>query len=242
MVKQICLLNKAEAIKCGDKRMRDDCDDFLALFHSSWADTVASSTLRMQKKEKINKAITLPYTDDLLKLTKFLNSEITKETNLMTSYQKLQKLVLTSLVLYNKRRPAEVADIMKSDYVLSLDSQEDRSEILESLSLEDRAAASRYGISYSTSKILLYLYVCLTGYTCSPALLLQLVVTKCHQISFTIIFVVVARMHAMEVKGKSTRSIRPVPVLIERVVKAAIDKLLVSRPAYSPKSDYLFAR
>lgn len=46
----------------------------------------------------------------------------------------------------------------------------------------------------------------------------------------------------MEVKGKSTRGIRPVPVLIELVVKSAIDKLLVSRPPTSPESDYLFAR
>lgn len=123
--------------------MRNDCDDFLALFHSNWSDTVASSTLRMQKREKINKAIKLPYTDDLLKLTDFINSEICQEMKVLTSYNRLQKLVLTALVLYNKRRPSEVADIKKSDYILSLSNQEDRAEIIQSLSMEERATASR---------------------------------------------------------------------------------------------------
>lgn len=49
-------------------------------------------------------------------------------------------------------------------------------------------------------------------------------------------------MHALEVKGKSTRGIRGVFVLIDNKWKAAIDRLIGNRPDSYMKTDYLFAR
>lgn len=49
-------------------------------------------------------------------------------------------------------------------------------------------------------------------------------------------------MHALEVKGKSTRGIRGVFVLIDKDQMLAIEKMIDSRPATSPLSDYMFAR
>lgn len=51
-----------------------------------------------------------------------------------------------------------------------------------------------------------------------------------------------SRMHAVRVKGKSTRGIRGVYVLIDEEVKEALNRLIHSRPNTSPASDYLFAR
>lgn len=49
-------------------------------------------------------------------------------------------------------------------------------------------------------------------------------------------------MHALEVKGKSTRGIRSVFVLIDQQIVAALDVLIKSRPASAPNSDYIFSR
>lgn len=49
-------------------------------------------------------------------------------------------------------------------------------------------------------------------------------------------------MHALEVKGKSTRGIRKVFVLIGIQEKAALERLITLRPSTSPSSKYVFAR
>lgn len=142
-VKQICLLNISEGIKSGNKVMRKRSEDFLKLYDSSWCTTVASSTARMQQKEKLNKSVKLPTTADLIKITEFVRSQIEGELARDADYVRLQKLVLASLLLFNKRRPAEVADIKVSDYRLSFDNQEDRAEIMSSLTAEEEIMASR---------------------------------------------------------------------------------------------------
>lgn len=139
-IKQICLLNIAESIKQQDKESEKLSEKFLKLFNSSWSTTVASSTARLLQKQKLNKAALLPDTNDLMKITKFVNKKI---NDAKTEYTMLQKFLLTAVILFNKRRPAEVAEIKISDYQLSLECQEDRDEILNSLPAEKRIVASR---------------------------------------------------------------------------------------------------
>lgn len=140
-IKQICLLNIAQSIKTGNKDAEKQSEKFLKLYHSSWSTTVAASTARLQQINKLNKAIQLPDTNDLVKLTKFIDRRITDPA---TDYAMLQKLLMTAIILYNKRRPAEVAEIRISDYQLSLHNQENRDEILNSLPAEERVVASRF--------------------------------------------------------------------------------------------------
>lgn len=139
-IKQICLLNIAESIKSNNKQFEKQSEKFLKLFNSSWSNTVASSTARLQQKNKLNKTLLLPETSDLQKLTTFINKALMSNS---TEYTMLQKLIMTALILYNKRRPAEVAEIKISDYLLSLENQEDRSEVIDSLSPEEKVVASR---------------------------------------------------------------------------------------------------
>ena len=49
-------------------------------------------------------------------------------------------------------------------------------------------------------------------------------------------------MHALRVKGKSTRGIRGVYVLIDESLKQRIQQIIDTRPEKSPRSDYIFAR
>lgn len=191
-IKQIARMNTADAIKVEDDARQNQSEKFLLLYNSSWSAAVAASTLRMQKKGKLNKPQLLPLTTDLVELTNYLKNQLLQQIA-CPNYCRLQKLILTYLILFNKRRPAEVADMTVGDYKVAMESQdEDREEIMASMSLEERATAER--------------------------------------------------MTAVEVKGKSTRGLRAVFVLIDNDVQKAIDTLIPLRPAKSPYSEHLFAR
>lgn len=145
-IRKICRLNLAEAIKSGDAQKKSNSQDFLDLFDSSWSETVASATVRMQQKGAIGKIVSLPEVTDLQRLTKFMGDEIElimNEDKVENHYVRLQKLVLATLILFNKRRPAEVANLTVEDFWRSFDNQEDRKEIIDSLSPEEKAVANR---------------------------------------------------------------------------------------------------
>lgn len=138
-IKKLCLIKQAEGIKANDSSKRNDAKDFLDVYNSSWNDTVASSTLRMQKTSKINRVVALPTTDDLGKLRKFIDHGIATEED----YIKLQKLVISSLILFNKRRPMEVTDIFLSDYRMCCANSKEPDEVMAYLPPEEKVLAQR---------------------------------------------------------------------------------------------------
>lgn len=147
MLKKMCLLNIGESIKQGNQDMRKAGEDFLTLYNGSWSEEVVASTLRMQKLHKLNKTLELPLTADIVRFTEFLRQEIEHEMINSSSYSRLSKLVLASLLVYNKRRPAEIADIKVSDYQLAVSSEEQcPEEVMSSLTIEERVLANRYDL------------------------------------------------------------------------------------------------
>lgn len=138
-IRKLCLLNISDAIKHGDKARREYSKDFLDLYNAEWTETVSSSTIRMQQDAKVNRKVLLPLAADLDKLTKYIEKEMQHKQ----VFTRLQKLVMTWLILFNKRRPAEVAGLLIDEYRLSFDNEEDREEILHSLTAEERAVAAR---------------------------------------------------------------------------------------------------
>ena len=145
-IKKLCLLNIAEAIKSKNPVMKSRTQEFFDLYNGMWSETVSSSTVRMQQKAKLNQVVLLPELPDLKCLTAFVDEEIRKEMAAETiDYTRLLKLLLATLVLFNKRRPAEVANLTEDEYKLSFHNQEDRDEIIATLSPEEKAVSGRYG-------------------------------------------------------------------------------------------------
>lgn len=139
-VKQLCIMNISMCIRKDNFDLQKLSKNFLNEYNSSWG-AIASSTTRMQRKSKINRKEDLPTMDDLKKLYNYLQEEIEKSAE---SYTNLQKVVLAYLILFNKRRPAEVANVTISDFRISLEMQEDREEIFAGLSPVERSMAQRY--------------------------------------------------------------------------------------------------
>lgn len=145
-IKKACYLKLAEGIKSQHEDLKLESKEFLELFASSWSEMISSSTLRMQQLDKINTSVQLPIVEDLDKLVKYLESAITSAIDDAASldYTHLQKLVICSLILFNKRRPAEVTDITTANYRTSFHNQDDRDEIIATLTPEEKALAGRY--------------------------------------------------------------------------------------------------
>ena len=98
----------------------------------------------MQRRARINKAAELPTTGDLQKISTFVKKEITAETsNKSTDYCLLQKLLMTSLIIFNKRRPAEVGKIKVGEFRIAINREEDQEEVLQCLTPEEKAVAGR---------------------------------------------------------------------------------------------------
>ena len=126
--------------------MKEVAQNFLDLYTSSWTELVMSSTLRMQQKEKLEKVVLLPTSDDLTKLSKFIDAEIEQETvqGVPSNYIRLQKLVMAALLLFNKRRADEVATMTIGEFRLGQLSKEDKSDILQHLPVDEKTISSRY--------------------------------------------------------------------------------------------------
>lgn len=138
-VKKLCLLNISKSIKSGNTERCDQTKNFLELFNAEWGDTVVAGAIRSLQQKRLNKQFLLPTERDLKTVTKYLEDQIQQEGD----YTRLQKLIMTSLILFNKRRPAEVANLKVADYRLSFDNGEDREEILRRLSPEEQLVSKR---------------------------------------------------------------------------------------------------
>ncbi|XP_067947184.1 uncharacterized protein [Watersipora subatra] len=143
-VKQLCHLRIAVAVKASDTDGERSGEQFLKLCMASWTTNVVSAICKRQRLAKLNQVINLPLTADLLKLTKFIDREVSEQLASLTNRVWLVKLVISALILFNKRRPMEVQDLKVADYRLSLAAdQEQREEITNNLSVEEKLVASR---------------------------------------------------------------------------------------------------
>ena len=109
-VKQVNLLKIAEAIKQSKNKALADAENFARSYEASWCNTVASATSRTQRLRKMQKSIELPTAGDITLLSSFIQKE-TKEATHNADLERLVKLVLSGLLLFNKRRPMEVDEI-----------------------------------------------------------------------------------------------------------------------------------
>ena len=95
--------------------MLDDGEKFARLCEGYWCQTVASATNRTQRLRKLQKTTELPAADDITKLTRFIHEE-TWEAVHNGAVERLKKLILAGLILFNKRRPMEVEELKYVDF------------------------------------------------------------------------------------------------------------------------------
>lgn len=142
-VKQVTLHKVALAIKSENLVDLKHAENFDRLYNASWSESVASLSSRRQKLRQLNKPVELPLTEDVKTVGEFLESSIGNSLENSSSCRKrLAKLVLADLILFNKRRPAEVAQLKVSDAKIR-HSEDDNEEIVGALSQPEKCLAKR---------------------------------------------------------------------------------------------------
>lgn len=82
-------------------------------------------------------------TEDLQKLTNFIDNEIYRETVGPTNFIRLQKLLLSALVILNKRRPDKVDSITIADHRMAQAQRDYRGDVINNHSLEEILVVER---------------------------------------------------------------------------------------------------
>ncbi|XP_050391798.1 uncharacterized protein LOC126810662 [Patella vulgata] len=122
------LLGHSIQIKIGDslrennETKNQEANNFHKIFGSEWLCRVNSFFTKKINSEKRNKLQIIPLTEDLQKLRLYILDQIKEAiSNLQsspkqTNWTRLAQLTLARLILFNKRRTAEVTELKMSDY------------------------------------------------------------------------------------------------------------------------------
>lgn len=140
-IKQLTLLKIAEAIKESNRREKENAEEFLQVYSATWNSRVSSAVAKQQRLATLSRVPELPLEEDLVILNKFIEEEIGKTEDIV----RLKKLVLSSLILFNKRRPMEVHDMTIADFQRANNSINDPHDkaIVGKLTATERAIANR---------------------------------------------------------------------------------------------------
>lgn len=105
------------AIRNSDDQKLKEANDFKILFDAEWKYVVNAVCRKKKNARDVNKITLIPETQDLVKLRKYLLEEMKDTTDYLAqepnaaAFQWLGKITLCRLILFNKRRVAEVEDL-----------------------------------------------------------------------------------------------------------------------------------
>ena len=141
------LIKKAEQIQQGQDTTA--VSRFLELYDMEWTDQVARGALSTLREKRWNNPPLIPLTRDIQILQKYLDSEMHARKELLlrdgaspTAHKAFAEVVLTRLMLFNRRRQGEAGRLRVADFAMRRPSNAD-DVVIDSLSpLEKELAAS----------------------------------------------------------------------------------------------------
>ena len=110
----------------GDEELEKKCRAVAALYSLHWEGEVSHHALRTLEEARRNNPKILPLTEDVVKLTRYLQDEAkTKHEDLQKSgpgigiqktWVKLAEILLSQVIVFNRKRPGEVSRMTMDDY------------------------------------------------------------------------------------------------------------------------------
>ncbi|XP_070203323.1 uncharacterized protein [Littorina saxatilis] len=133
-LKKCARLLQAKAIERRDKETETNAVQFLQVMNMTWNRKINHHAGRTLVKKKRNKIQLLPVTEDIVRFSRFLKEEATKcverlestETPLATTtetWSRLNEILLSQCILFNRRRQGEVSKMKVGDYKAGLTNQ-----------------------------------------------------------------------------------------------------------------------
>lgn len=151
LLKKVGNLLITQSIKKKDYETKNDAEEFLALLIDDFPSSVNKAALEAQEENKRNKKTELPLMDDIIKLRNYLSEkrkilcEKLKETFCPDSWLELAKITLTSVQLFNRRRPGEIEHLLVKDFKNYVQVSKDTDkDLFQSLSNRAQEIAKKY--------------------------------------------------------------------------------------------------
>lgn len=150
LLKKVCESKYCNALRTYNCQQQADATNFTKLIEREWNSRVNRSATRRIQNEKRNKLEAVPLTEDLQKFRNYLVTKIRELSERLKikcnskDWVMLAKCTMSRLILFNKRRRAEVRELKVVEYLQRPDwKQNDCGEMAMALSPVDRMLADR---------------------------------------------------------------------------------------------------
>jgi hypothetical protein len=150
LLKKVCQSKYCMALRKGCEERKQDATNFRKLVEAEWNSRVNRPAVRRIDREKRTKMPVIPVTEDLqtfrdfvLRNMKEITERLRKHPN-PEDWVQLAKFTMSRLILFNKRRRAEVRELRVDEYLARPNWQNDENgEMALALSPMDRLLAKR---------------------------------------------------------------------------------------------------
>ena len=149
-LKNVAMILKAKGIKEQDDQLEKQSNEFIELVEISWNDYIGRAARTSLEGRKWNKPKLLPLISDLQILGKHLKDVIAtcvraldEDNNDVNMYRDLQTSLLTTIILFNRRRSGEPAKMEVAKYHDAMETETPMNyEVRASLSTFERKLCS----------------------------------------------------------------------------------------------------
>ncbi|CAH1109549.1 unnamed protein product [Psylliodes chrysocephalus] len=147
-------IQRGNALRAGNLKKNKTLLSFKELLDMEWNIRISSNALSTLYKRKLNAKQLLPITDDLVKLSKYIDTsimtaklDVDSDTRDNKKWTRLATLCLSRIILFNKRRSGEASKMKMSDFISRPSWEEQNTkEIRESLTTVERKLAENMSL------------------------------------------------------------------------------------------------
>ena len=146
----MCQSKYCFALRAGDRKSQEDATDFSKLISREWNSLVNRTALKRSNTEKRSQVKVIPLTEDLQTFRHYIMQNIRKLSESVNNrpypadWVLLAKFTMCRLILFNKRRRAEVRELKVDEYLARPQWNSDPcGELTLALSSTDRLLAQR---------------------------------------------------------------------------------------------------
>ncbi|XP_032371817.1 uncharacterized protein LOC116689395 [Etheostoma spectabile] len=116
-LQKTCSIVEANAQKCGDESLAESAQNFLSVYQKEWNKLISAGALKTLRDIKLNTKKKVPFAQDV-KLLNFhmenvhsLAEKKLRDSNSAENYAALARVILSRIILYNRRKAGEVSSV-----------------------------------------------------------------------------------------------------------------------------------
>lgn len=149
--------------------IKTECLDFLQLFKNKFKFLVATNAEKTRKKQAASKPIIMPDDDDIVTVVRKVKDleekyyEKLSEFVTVDNYENLCRVIICHIILFNRRRPGEVARAELYHYINRPPNEDLTNDVLEALTKDEKDALPHLSVFMVPGKLVRSVPILLTN-------------------------------------------------------------------------------